>query len=278
MEYSETQRRRLVELGAEEAELCEAHEDAAARNAAFRELELRLIRRSRERLISLTEERRRVALIEARDNLSARLRSEGFTEVATPTMITSEMLDKMTVTAGHKLREQIYWVDKGRCLRPMLAPNLYEIMRELHRSTGRPVRIFECGSCFRKESKGSKHLSEFTMLNLVEYCCCKDGEQAARLEELAKIAMDALAITDYTLVREASDVYGETLDIEHNGLELASGAYGPHPLDAAWGIFDETWVGLGVGVERAAMAASGVRGIKRVGRSLTFIDGAKLSL
>lgn len=278
MEFTETQRRRLTELGAAEAELAVDTADAAARDAAFKALEKRLAGENRDRLTGLVDTRRRPALVEASRRLADRLCAEGFTEVVTPTMMTSAMLDKMTITAGHKLREQVYWPERGRCLRPMLAPNLYEVMRELHKATKRPVRIFECGSCFRKESQGAQHLSEFTMLNLVEFCCCKDGEQMARLEELAHIAMDALGIEGYELVREESDVYGETVDVEYNGLELASGAFGPHPLDAAWGIFDETWVGLGIGVERAAMAMSGVRGIKRVGRSITFLDGAKLSL
>ena len=50
----------------------------------------------------------------------------------------------------------------------MLAPNLYTLLRRLGRIWSRPFGIFEVGPCFRRDSKGSRHLNEFTMLNLVE--------------------------------------------------------------------------------------------------------------
>ena len=69
---------------------------------------------------------------------------------------------------GHPLREQVFWLEDGRCLRPMLAPNLYTLLRRLGRIWSRPFGIFEIGPCFRRDSKGASHLNEFTMLNLVE--------------------------------------------------------------------------------------------------------------
>jgi phenylalanyl-tRNA synthetase alpha chain len=160
----------------------------------------------------------------------------------------------------------------------MLAPNLYVMMRELGRIAREPVRIFEVGSCFRRESQGARHLSEFTMLNLVEYGAeYEDGGQVARLEELAAGAMDAVGIADYTLERESSAVYGETIDIVAGGVELASGSYGPHALDAEWGVF-EPWVGIGLGIERIALVKGGHRTISRVGRSISYIDGVPLNI
>jgi aspartyl-tRNA synthetase len=81
----------------------------------------------------------------------------------------------------------------------------------------------------------------------------------------------------YALVEEASTVYGSTLDIEINGLEVASGSFGPHFLDAKWGVFD-TWVGIGFGIERLTMALEGSQTIKRFGRSINFIDGQPLNI
>lgn len=49
---------------------------------------------------------------------------------------------------------------------------------------------------------------------------------------------------DYTLTREESDVYVETLDVEVDGTEVASGAVGPHRLDAAHDVH-EAWAGVG---------------------------------
>jgi phenylalanyl-tRNA synthetase alpha chain len=89
--------------------------------------------------------------------------------------------------------------------------------------------------------------------------------------------MDAVGIGSYTLEREESVVYGETIDIVVDGIELASCSYGPHVLDANWGVF-APWVGIGFGIERIAMVVGGHKTIKRVGRSIAFIDGVPLNI
>ena len=205
------------------------------------------------------------------------MQEEGFTQVTTPIIISAAALDKMTITKEHPLTNQVFWLDPKRCLRPMLAPNLYEVMRDLHKLTKEPVRIFEAGSCFRKESQGAQHLNEFTMLNLVELAGVEVGQQMERLKYLADGAMKAIGIGDYKLEVEKSEVYGETMDIVVDGLELASGAYGPHFLDSRWGVFD-TWVGIGFGIERIAMKMGEYQTIKRVGKSISYIDGSPLNL
>jgi len=58
---------------------------------------------------------------------------------------------------------------------------------------------------------------------------------------------------------------------------LASGAYGPHFLDSRWGVFDP-WVGIGFGIERIAMKIGKYQTIKRVGKSIAYIDGSPLNL
>ena len=72
-------------------------------------------------------------------------------------------------------------------------------------------------------------------------------------------------------------IHIETLDIEVDGIEIASGAYGPHPLDANWGIF-EPWVGIGFGLERIAMVKGGYQTIKRAGKSISYVNGIPLKL
>ena len=89
-------------------------------------------------------------------------------QVVTPLIIASDALRKMGIEHGHPLREQVFWLEDGRCLRPMLAPNLYTLLRRLDRNWSKPFGIFEIGPCFRRDSKGASHLNEFTMLNLVE--------------------------------------------------------------------------------------------------------------
>ena len=77
---------------------------------------------------------------------------------------------------------------------------------------------------------------------------------------------------------EDSAVYGETSDfVDKNGMELASSALGPHPLDAAWGIM-ENWVGIGFGLERLTMAATGESTMAKTGRSLSYLHGIRLRI
>ena len=158
----------------------------------------------------------------------------------------------------------------------MLAPNLYTVMRRLARTWKQPFAIYEMGSCFRRDTKGARHLNEFTMLNLVEL-----GTPLARrddrLRELAVVVLEAAGVSDYEFVRKHSEVYGDELDVVVGGLEVCSTALGPHPLDDAWAITDP-WVGLGFGLERLLVARDGLAGIERVGRSLSYLDGVRLQL
>ncbi|MCL1982798.1 MAG: pyrrolysine--tRNA(Pyl) ligase large subunit [Clostridiales bacterium] len=275
--FTSTQRERLAILGADE-QAGRSFASEAERNQAFTEIEKKLCRESRSRIERILAEKHTSDAFDIQCALERWLIEDmGFTKVATPSIISSDMLSKMSITEDNRLRDQVFWISSNKCLRPMLAPNLYVVMRELHRIAGGPVRIFESGSCFRKETQGAQHLNEFTMLNFVEFAACKQGEQVDRLESLSKAAMSALGIEKYELKYEKSTVYGETLDVEVSGVELASGSFGPHRLDAAWGVF-EPWVGVGFGIERIALVKGGHKTIKRVGKSITFIDGVPLSV
>ena len=271
------QKQRLTELSAPEEEIGAVFSDSGERDLFFKEKEKYHTGQNRRRISEMLEKNHRPLLLDVEEALSGWLYEQGFTRVVTPTIITSDMLSKMSIDPVHPLTNQVFWLDEKHCLRPMHAPNLYEVMGRLRKITRKQVRIFECGSCFRKESQGSRHLNEFTMLNLVELAGIEIGGQMQRLTELVCGAMNALAITDYELVTEKSKVYGETLDVLVNGNELASCAYGPHPLDDNWNISDP-WVGVGLGLERIAMIKAGHRNIKRAGRSLGYLDGVRLNL
>jgi pyrrolysyl-tRNA synthetase-like protein len=275
--FTVAQSQRLTELNGNPKETTRVFDTALERNEAFKELELTLVKQNKAKLSKLLHETHKPLTIQIEEAMTAWLTGIDFARVSTPVLITAEMLAKMTITADHPLTDQVFWVDSKHCMRPMLAPNLYEVMRNLYAITNQPVRIFEIGSCFRKESQGAKHMNEFTMLNLVELAGVKDGEQMARLEALAHGAMEAVGINHYEIEVEKSEVYGETLDIVVDGMELASGAYGPHPLDPAWGIFDP-WVGIGLGLERIAMLKGEYQTIKRAGKSIAYLDGVPLKL
>ncbi len=271
-----TQAQRLRELGADSALLEQAYASATARDAAFKELEDGLVRAGRARLGELRRSRRAPAIVELEAALRAALAEAGFVQVMTPHIIAAEALDKMGVGRAHPLREQVFWLEDGTCLRPMLAPGLYVLLRKLGRMWGRPFGLFEVGTCFRRDSKGSRHLNEFTMLNLVELGLPLEARRS-RLDELAALVMRAAGIPDFALVRSTSAVYGEMVDVEVGGQEVCSASFGPIPMDDAWGIV-EPWVGLGFGLERLLMAREGYPNIERAGHSLTYVDGVRLNI
>ena len=277
--YTLTQKQRLTELNAPEEYVEAEFETAEERNESYRKLEKYLVREGRKGIAELLSEKRICEADRVGGKLCAWLKEIGYTKVLTPTIIHKDAVKKMTIGEDHDLFEQIFWLPGNRCLRPMLAPGLYVVMRELHRITNGPVRIFELGSCFRKESQGAQHMNEFTMLNMVQLAACEEGEQLDVLKRMARGAMEALEVPEerYELVIEESTVYGHTLDIEIDGIEVASGSYGPHFLDKNWDVHN-TWVGIGFGIERLCMALAGARTIKRYGRSIAFIDGKPLKL
>ncbi len=212
-------------------------------------------------------------LTQLESDISKVLISKGFIEVRTPSIISAAALEKMTITPDHPLYKQVFFIDKKRCLRPMLAPNLYYVMRKLRDHTDGPVKIFEIGSCFRKESHSGAHLEEFTMLNLVEMGPDRDATEA-----LKEYIDDVMKVTglEYTLSREESDVYKETLDVMIGDTEVSSGAVGPHILDPAHDVH-EPWSGVGFGLERLLMLMNEKGSVKKTGRSLSYLNGAKIN-
>ena len=271
-----TQSQRLRDLGAEALVLDEVFSDVAARDSTFKTFEKDLTRAARQRLQDYRTTHRAPQIVELEANLCEALAAAGFVQVVTPIIITAEALAKMGIGREHSLREQVFWLEDGRCLRPMLAPNLYTLLRRLGRIWGRPFGIFEIGPCFRRDSKGARHLNEFTMLDLVELGR-PEGEGRARLDELAALIMSAAGVSDYRIVRTKSEVYGEMADVEVNGAEVCSAAVGPNPLDGNWGIV-EPWVGLGFGLERLIMVREGFTSIERAGRSVTHVGGVPLTI
>jgi pyrrolysyl-tRNA synthetase-like protein len=201
-------------------------------------------------------------------NIVNALLLEGFSEVITPTIISKGFILRMGIDESKPIWKQIFWIDEGRCLRPMLAPNLYNLLETMKFS--RPLRIFEVGTCFRKESKGKMHLEEFTMLNAVELAPLK--EPLDRLKELTELIMCALKLDDFVLKKVESDVYGHTIDVIVNGVEIASSAVGPIDIDRNWGI-TEPWSGIGIGLERLCSVIMQSSSVKPFARSLSYVNG-----
>ena len=276
--WTEVQYHRLAELDAGEPDLERRYETGSHRDRAYQGLEKQLAKRERERLEEFGKHRLRPRLIDLERRLCDVLKEAGFAQVTTPIIMAKGLLSRMGIDGQHPLSSQIYWLGGNKCLRPMLAPHLYFVLKDLLRLWEKPVRIFEVGPCFRKESQGSQHSSEFTMLNLVEMGL-PEASRGERIRKLADLIVRAAGVKAYKLETEKSEVYGETLDVvsDKGDIELGSGAMGPHPLDRPWKITD-TWVGIGFGLERLLMASEGKLSLGRMGRSLAYLDGIRLNV
>ncbi|UWG99186.1 pyrrolysine--tRNA(Pyl) ligase large subunit [Dehalobacter sp. DCM] len=277
MEFTETQKNRLTELGVKREAAASNFNTAMERDQAFKIIEKTAAEKNKEDLRQLLGVSHKPALCRLQQELADALCRNGFTQVTTPTIITSKAMEKMTIDQNNPLYKQVFWLDAKTCLRPMLAPNLYEVSRKIMTSQKLPLRIFEIGSCFRKESEGNSHLKEFTMLNLVEWGTPED-ERIDRLKGLAELVLKTAQIDDYSLQEEDSVVYGIGLDVvSKDGLELASTSMGPHPLDDQWNMTC-SWVGIGFGLERLLMHREKQNGIQRYAKSNVFLDGVCLKI
>lgn len=274
--WTEIQKQRLQELGATEEQLARFFNSEQERNSAYQKTERDLVGRGKEALLNYRDNVKKTALLDLESRLAEALISAGFARVTTPILLSKGLLAKMTITEDKHLYKQVFWVDSSKCLRPMLAPNLYYILKDLLRLWPSPVSIFEIGPCFRKDTQGGNHLQEFTMLNLVEMGL-PEKDRSSRLRELAALVMDAAGLKEYDLVSEGSDVYGETIDITAGEIELGSAAMGPHILDRQWDI-DVPWVGIGFGLERLVMVKEGYKNVQKAGRSLSYLGGVRLNI
>lgn len=272
-EFTTSQKQRLQELGGEDF-LDLKFPSESDREEKFDDITVGLERENKEGLLRLLKTTRRPTIRQLEREMAEALMDTGFTEVVTPSIVSKEFINRMGITEAHNLWRQIFWLDAKRCLRPMLAPNLYHVMRELRRIS-KPISIFEVGSCFRRESKGREHVEEFTMLNAVELAPEKDTLE--RLKEMIDISLTAVGMPNYGLRKVESDVYGETIDVVVEGVEVASAAIGPHRLDRNWGVV-EPWAGVGFGLERLAMVRKRCKILGHVSRSLSHLDGSSLSV
>ncbi len=277
VKFSDIQINRLLELGAKEAEF--SYPDKQTRDKTYQKIEKNAIAENRSNLLDLIENTHQPKLCEFQTKLATMLCENGFTQLTTPTIISKKLLEKMTIDESTELFNQVFWLDNKTCLRPMLAPNLYEVSRKLLtiKKDDKPLRIFEIGSCFRKESEGKNHLKEFTMLNLVEWGTPLE-ERLETLKKFASLVLEEVGINDYQFISENSTVYGDALDIVgENDLELASTSFGPHKLDVGFNI-NSSWVGIGFGLERLIMYKEKSSRINRYSKSVSYLNGSSLNI
>jgi pyrrolysyl-tRNA synthetase-like protein len=276
LNWTTTQKQRLIELGADRDLQNKTFISSSERDNYFLTKVQGLIKRNKKNLKKITSTLHRPRICTLESVLIDTLLKNAFTQVFTPLFMSKSALAKMSIDEHHSLYQNVFWINKNKCLRPMLAPNLYQILYGFSRLLDRPIRIFEIGPCFRRDSSGKYHLNEFTMLNLVEMDADGKGGMQ-RLKELTAIIMHACGLNNYSLKASKCDVYGDTVDVIVKDIEIASGVLGPHPLDYKWKI-NEPWIGIGFGLERLALAKEGYQNIQRIGRSIAYFDGIRLNI
>ncbi|WP_407355162.1 pyrrolysine--tRNA(Pyl) ligase [Methanolobus sp. WCC5] len=240
---------------------------------SFGELESILATERKNDIRQMYENSRENLLGKLERNITEFFVDMGFLEVKSPILIPFEYMERMGVGEDKKLSEQIFRVGDNMCLRPMLAPGLYNHLRKFDNVLPDPVRIFEIGPCYRKESDGNSHLEEFTMLNF-----CQMGSRCTRdeLEFIIGEFLEFLGI-EYEIVSDNCMVYGDTIDVMHKSMELSSAVVGPIPMDMDWGI-DKPWIGAGFGLERLLKAKHDFKNIKRAARSESYYNGVSINL
>ncbi len=272
VKYTDPQIQKLREYG-DNIDIDVEFDTAESREAVFSKTMSKMMSNADKAIKGMIEAPTRHELADLEARLAKALVDEGFVEVKTPTMMPISALAKMTITEDHPLYKQVFFIDSKRCLRPMLAPNLYVMMKKLREHSDGEVLFFEIGSCFRKESHSSRHLEEFTMLNLVDMG--SEGVPTEKLKRYIEIVMSIVGL-EYELSHEESDVYKETLDVNVGETEVCSAAVGPHVLDAAHDVH-EPWCGAGFGLERLLMLKKANGNAKKSGRSLSYLNGVKMN-
>jgi len=233
----------------------------------FKDLEKELLERRRKDLRKMYEEDREDRLGKLERTITEFFVERGFLEIKSPIMIPFEYVERMGIDKDDE-NYKLFRVGENMCLRPMLAPGLYNYLRKLDKVLPDPIRIFEIGPCYRKESDGSSHLQEFTMLNF-----CQMGSNCTR-EELEGIIRELLEYLGIEFQIEADEcmVYGDTIDVMHGDLELSSAVVGPIPLDREWGV-NKPWIGAGFGLERLLKVKHDYSNIRRASRSELYYNG-----
>jgi len=166
----------------------------------FRELESELLARRKDDMQRIYAEERENYLGKLERDITKFFVERGFLEIKSPILIPAEYIERMGIDSDTELSKQVFRVDKNFCLRPMLAPNLYNYLRKLDKVLPDPIKIFEIGPCYRKESEGKEHLEEFTMLN---FCQMGSGCTRENLEAIIKEFLDYMKI-DFEIVGDSS--------------------------------------------------------------------------
>jgi pyrrolysyl-tRNA synthetase len=110
---------------------------------SFRDLESELLARRKEDLKRIYVEERENNLGKLEREITKFFVERGFLEIKSPILIPAEYVERMGIDNDTELSKQVFRVDKNLCLRPMLAPGLYNYLHKLEKVLPDPIKIFE---------------------------------------------------------------------------------------------------------------------------------------
>ncbi len=235
-------------------------------------IERNLIDNRNTNLINIYKKSRINDLCDLERKISLFLIENGFLEVKTPLIISKIQIELMGIDTVNDPNYKLFKINDNKYLRPMLAPGLYTYLNKLDKIIEDQIKIFEIGKCFRRESDSNSHLEEFTMLN---FCQMGNNSNEKELLSIIKKLFNYLNI-EYEIINDNCKVYGKTIDIINNGLEIGSSVVGPVNIDINWGI-NKKWIGAGIGLERLIKIKKGYINIKRAEGSENYYNGIYLN-
>ena len=132
-DFTVTQRQRLAELNATQETLEKTFNNQDERNAFFKTEEACLIRSNKEALQDLLQNRHLPMLSAVEKRISEWLRDEMDLPRSLPIMLPEKSCFANGITNGPSSETtKVFWLDGKKCF-AMLAPNLYEMMKSIHR-------------------------------------------------------------------------------------------------------------------------------------------------
>ena len=119
IEFTETQKNRLTELGVKKETVFRMFETVNEREQTYKIVEKQAAVKNKADLKYLLEKSRKPALCRLQQELADALCEKGFTQVTTPIIISSRALEKMTIDKNNPLHEQVFWLDVRLLRKPV---------------------------------------------------------------------------------------------------------------------------------------------------------------
>ncbi len=224
-------------------------------------LESRLVAARAAELRGFPGLRARAAPVPARAAPADTLARAGFARVVTPTILSRGLLARMAIRPrGTRCTTRCSGWTSGAACAPCWPPTSTTLLTDLLRIWDHPVRIFEVGSCFRRDSQGARHAGGVHHAQPGARWACRPRAAAPGWTSWPVWLMEAAGIREYApadaRTRRCTGRRSTWFATAPRRPGAGLRRHGPAPAGPA--LEDHRpWVGIGFGLERLVMAAEG---------------------